>query len=256
MIYGLYLSAAGGQAETARQGVVANNMANVNTPGFKPDVMTFQLRPPEITEDDMFPDEIDPVAELVGGGLFLSRSYTNFKEAPLEYTGNTTDLALKGDGFFNVRTKDGDLAYTRAGNFIIDQEGYLTDQKGNRILMEGGEEVPVGALGDININYEGAVSSADTGEALGRLAVSRFADMTKVFKFGDNLYRTTQPDLGRGTDENATQIYQGYLEGSGANPVTEMVNMINGFRAYEANMQMIRMQDANLQTTVNDVGRV
>ncbi|MEM9658935.1 MAG: flagellar hook basal-body protein, partial [Planctomycetota bacterium] len=135
MSYGMYLSAEGAQVQSQRLEIIANNMANVETPGFKRDVPSFQARLAEaIQQGDDYPgsgSEND-----IGGGVKLIETLTDFSSGSLRHTKIPTDFAVNGDGYFKVRGADGEIFLTRAGNFLFDAQGRLITQTGNLPVLD------------------------------------------------------------------------------------------------------------------------
>lgn len=250
MIYGIWHSAAGAITQDAQVDVLANNLANVNTPGFRKEFLVFKAREAETHEDKPDLKYLNPLLDKMKGGLFLSRTYYDRQPGPIQVTDRPFDLALEGDGFLGVQ-KNGSVYYTRAGNLSVDANGVLrtADGKGEVLSADGGQiVVPEG--GAFNVSKSGEVQTA--GGAVPLMLVE-FNDQDNLFKAGDNLYEwrgATPP-----TPAAQTSVLQGALEGSSANPVTEMVQLIQAFRAYEGNLAMLRNQDSTWERAVNDVGR-
>lgn len=255
MPYGMYLSAEGAQALSSRMEVIANNMANVNTPGFKRDVVTFQARLAEAVEQGLVEDGSGAV-EDVGGGVMLENVATNFEPGPMNETGIRTDLAIQGEGFFQVQRPDGQMLLTRAGNFTVNSAtGQLvTQDTGYPVVGAGGSPVAINpALGPIQINQDGSVTQID-GEHLvpvGGLAVMKPASLGDLVKVGQNMFRSLGnvepvPSADR-------QILQGFLEGSGVNPTREMMSLIETSRLFEANTKLIQFQDDATDSLISRV---
>ncbi|MBI4614083.1 MAG: flagellar hook-basal body protein [Planctomycetes bacterium] len=240
MDYGLYLSTAGALVQDMRADQVANNLANVSTAGFRRVLQTFQERKPESFED---PAEVswqtDPI-DGVGGGLFLYRTLYDRSPGPLIATGNPLDLAIQGDGYFAVRAPDSDeVLFTRAGNFRVGPDGILhTADGGHAVLDENGSEIEV------------ADPASDTfAESIQVRVFPEDADRTPV---GGALYRFD----GEGEAFPASgRVLSGAIEQSSVHVVTEMIEMIEALRAYEANASMIRGQNDTLSRAVNEIAR-
>lgn len=243
MIYGLYLSAQGAEVQSRRLEVVANNVANAQTDAFKRDLAVFQAHPPR-----------DGGAELPGnegahtGGTTLAAVFTDFSQGPLVSTGGTYDVALAGPGFFRVAAK-GEQFLTRAGRFTVDRRGYLvTESTGAAVLARGGGRIriPTDAT-RVEIETDGSVRAFDPeGEAsvVGRIDVVLPQSSALLQKVGDGYYR----NLGRqrSAPPGTIEIRQRHIEGSGVQPVLEMLDMIEASRAFETNVNMIRAQDESL----------
>ncbi|MBN2560362.1 MAG: flagellar hook-basal body protein [Phycisphaerae bacterium] len=253
MIYGLWQSAAGLQAQEYRQAIIANNLANAETPGFKADRIAFQERLNAAATKGT-PRTRHPVLDSMTGGLFETEVYTDFdsKDAPLVPTGGSLDVAIQGDGFLTVRTSDG-LRYTRDGRMVMDSDGTLRHvASGGAMLDEQGLPIILDPAsgGKIKIDEFGNVRQG--GNLVGRVAVVDFADRQQLEKIGHDLYAS---DNARPVEANG-RIRQFYHEGSSVDPVQTLVEMIAATRAYETNARMITLQDETLGRLVNEVGRI
>jgi len=252
MISGLYISAAGTHVQSIARDVHANNLANVNTDGFKRDMALFLLRRAESVEAP-FPEWADQTWDAAGGGTFLSGTFTSFQPGPLRSTGSPYDFALAGSGFFEV--SDGkETFYTRNGNFALDDAGQLvTADHKYRVLADGGGSITLDRSrpDEIIVSPGGVISQGET--VVGRLSVVDFPDKENLRKIGGNRFTylgSRQPTSAR--DE--ARVANRCLEGSGANAIQEMVALIEAGRAYELNIRMIQAQDATLGRVVSDVG--
>jgi flagellar basal-body rod protein FlgF len=258
MIRGLYTSSSAMQVEIMRQDVIANNLANLNTSGFKKDFAVMEAKEKlklwrTNNPSSKHPDCVKfraPIGDL-GTGVNLDRIYKNFEQGNLQHTANPLDLALHGDGYFVLKNADGTLRYTRAGDFTKDANGFLVDESGRRVQ---------GDNGDIQLLEQGQFTISDDGrmvmnnQSLGKLQVVKFANPdNQLEKLEDTTFRMNN-GVAAPIDQNTT-ISQGYREMSNVNSVTEMVNMIAALRQYEANQKAITSQDETLGKAVNDVGR-
>ncbi|MCP4707757.1 MAG: flagellar hook-basal body protein [Planctomycetes bacterium] len=250
MLYGLYVSAAGALANSHRQDVVANNLANVNTVSFKRDLAQAQAR---LTEAQFSGQGryTDPVLEGTGGGIFALPTHTDFSPASLDATGRDLDLALEGRGFFQVQQGD-TVQYTRDGRFTLNESGQLityTDQL--PVLDESGGAIHLDRSLDFKVNDAGLISQG--GGVVGRLGVVDFADTSVLVKQGNNLY----VNQGGGEVQPAlVKVKQGVLENSGVNAITEMVEMIEAQRAFQTNLSMLQLQDQTLGLAVGQLGSI
>ena len=238
MIYGLYSSAAGAIAESARHDVIANNIANISTPGFKADLAVFMERSPESVEGSLGAYATE--ADGMGGGLFVSDTYTRHLQGPIEVTDNEFDLAIDGKGYFAV-TDGRDTLYTRAGAFSRDDQGRLVTPDGSHFLADAsGRAITLPLSGEIKVARDGTISA--NGEPFGAVGIYGFRDERRLAKAGSNLYDASAT----ARIEATGRIEQGALESSAVSPAEEMANMILAMRGYEANMKMIKMQDESL----------
>lgn len=266
MLNGIYLNTAEALVEEIRQDVIANNLANIGTAGFKPDTAVFRARLREALED---PSESrfgeDALLGELGGGVFLDEVTYSRQNGALEPSSNPFDLGLDGDGFFvvapggtgganaadDVGDSDGTRFYTRDGRFRRAPDGLLTTLDGRFSVLDrqgGTIRVPNGVF---EVRGDGEVLV--DGESLAFVEIAGSLDPERFEKVGAGVFRS----VGGGDPPRATAtVRQGFLERSAVGPVQEMVRLIHSHRAYEMNMQMIRMQDSTLARAVNDIGRL
>ena len=254
MIYGMYLSAAGALVEDARQNVIANNLANSMTAGYKPDEVVFSARLTEAQERNDFRLDLNPVLERLGGGVFVDD--IPYQKRPGAYTqsSNPFHVALKGDGLFAV-TDGASTFYTRAGNFQLGPDGTLVTAEGNyRVLSVEGQPIRVEGEGasNVTIDESGAVWSG--AAQVGRLKVVGRLDPMAFTKVGDNVYAARPGAVPAPAPE--TTVHQFLLEESAVNSIQEMVSLIKSYRAFEANMRILRLQDESFAKTVNQVAKL
>jgi flagellar basal-body rod protein FlgF len=222
---GLYIAASGMVSEMARQDLIANDLANASTPGYKSD------RAVQGSFGNLLLQNTQTGAAVgsLGTGARIERQVTDLSAAPIKETGEDLDLAVEGDGYFAVRTAQG-VRYTRNGQFSQAANGTLIDQRNNPVLGQNGQPVRVGTDGKVA-----------TG-SVGIFAVNN------ARKTGDNLFQGTA--TGRGTG----QVRSGALEGSGADPVRAMTDMIASLRAFESGQKVITTIDGTLNKAANQVG--
>lgn len=213
----------GGLRQERKLDATSNNLANVDTAGFKKDVISFDR-------------------------MFKARFNTDFSEGDIRNTGNTLDLALEGKGFFKVRTASG-INYTRNGNFSLNADKILVDQNGDPVLGNSGPITIDGEQVDINDNGEVYVD----GNLIDSLDIVNFDDPTKLKKKGLNNFTYN----GNASDEKKpdhTSVKQRELEGANVKTVDEMVNMIDHNRMYEVFQKMILTFDEIDDKAVNNLG--
>ncbi len=255
MIRGLYTGASGMLAEMTRTDVISSNLANVNTTGFKKDRAIFRAFPEmnihrindpvSVGLDRIFDPR--PFIGMMGTGVVVDEVNTDFSQGAINTTSNPLDIALKGEGFFEVQTPDG-IRFTRDGSFSMSRDGYIITKDGHYVLGEAGQ-VRLPQEGEIVINRLGEVFVS--GQFMDRLRVVTFADPNLLVKQGNNLYISETPPL-----QVDAEVIQGALEGANLNTVTEMVDLITAFRAYEASQKVIRTHDETLDRAVNDIARL
>ncbi len=251
MLYGMYLSAGGALVEEARQAVIANNIANSGTAGYKSDAASFRKRLTEAREGTAGSGaRPDPLLEGLSGGVFLDEISFSRQPGPLFATGNPLDLAIRGDGFFAVSDGQRTL-YTRSGSFRLNAAGELVTADGRfRVLGVDGRPIRLGP-GKVEVGPRGTITV--DGRPAGRILVAGKLDPSLFEKTGGSYFRY----LGSGNPPaSAAEVAQGHLEGSDVNAVGEMVKLIQSHRAYEANLQMVRIQDSTLGRSVNELGRI
>ncbi|WP_069998890.1 flagellar basal-body rod protein FlgF [Cellulosilyticum sp. I15G10I2] len=255
MIRGLYTAATGMNVQTKKMDIISNDLANVNTTGYKKDTTIIASFPQVLASriDDM--QNHIPNNGTIGNmslGAKVDEVYTNFIQGSVIKTDGMVDVAIQGEGFFAVQTPGGVL-YTRDGNFSINQEGQVVTKEGYYLLSQGGTPLELGQ--DFLLNG-GTVTIKESGELyrgselVDTIALVRFDDPKTLTKVNDNLYEAGAPGV-----PFQGSIIQGFLEASNVNPVIAMVDMITVSRAYEANQKVIQTHDALLNKTVNEVGR-
>jgi flagellar basal-body rod protein FlgF len=244
----MYISAEGAAAQARRLEVIANNLANVDTAGFKQDVPTFQARFAEAIQRGQAQPG-DRSINDIGGGVKIIDVQTDHSTGQLKHTGNELDLAINGKGFFHVRGEDGQQYLSRAGNFALDTQGRLVTQNGHRpVLDQSGSEIVLSRELPMSISPDGFISQAGAISALGMSQPESLGDLVKV---GNNLFKPLGNVQPLALAER--NIRQGYLEMSGANPVRQMMAMIETTRAFEANTRMIQNQDTMLGALISRV---
>jgi len=250
MPYGLYISAEGAHAQSKRLEVVANNLANVDTVGFKRELAIFQARYAEETQqgnDDPSSGSINNV----GGGILVRETKTDFSGGPLKRTQVNTDLAIDGDGFFVVE-KGGEKFLTRAGNFRLTERGELVTQQGYPVLTETGSPIVIDRNnGPWEMSPTGVIRQGNTIQTVAIVVPKSSDDLTKA---GENLFRTAgDPDP---VAAGQRKVASGYLEQSQVRPTMEMMDLIEASRGVEMNLNMMQTQDQMLSSLISRVLRV
>jgi flagellar basal-body rod protein FlgF len=227
--------------------VIANNIANVSTPGFKRDSAKFEeyvamMRPAEGQKG------MQPVSFVKDAGVTRDTGQGN-----IEQTGATYDLAISGKGYFAVQTPAG-MRYTRDGHFTLDGSGNLVTSQGYQVQGDGGAITIAPTDGDINIAPDGMISSVvnGVGNQLGKIKVVDFADDTLLTKQGSSLYSTGQTPNTPAT----VNIRQGALEASNVQPVIEISKMLEVQRAYEATANLSKSEEDMMRQAIDRLGQV
>lgn len=255
----LSVAALGMSAQQKTVDNIANNLANVNTTGFKRSTIAFQ---------DLFYQNV--AASKRGEGLNSGNSggpqlqlghgakpvatVRNFTQGALSETGGSMDIAINGDGFFQVEMPDGSIAYTRDGNFSLDAEGRMVTQSG--LALADQIYVPEDAVG-VQISQNGTVTAKLSGDQgtidLGQIELAKFVNPGGLEALGDNLYGQTEtsgmPFYGSPGMDSFGGLQQGFLEQSNVDIVTEMVNLIQAQRAYETNSKMVQTVEDMMSMT-------
>jgi len=259
MIRSLWIAATGMQAQSFNIDVIANNLANVNTSGYKRSRADFQdllyqtLRPSGVPSSA---DTQVPTGIQIGHGTKPVATQKIFIQGNNQATQNELDMAIEGDGFFQILRPNGDMAYTRSGAFKLDKEGRIVNSDG--LPLEPEIAIPSDAI-SVNIGYDGTISAFLSGETeateLGTIELSRFINPAGLNSIGMNLYLETEasgdPITGIAGEDGLGSISQGYLEMSNVRVVDEMVKMISAQRAYEINSKSIKAADEMLQIANN-----
>ncbi|EKE03830.1 MAG: hypothetical protein ACD_20C00147G0011 [uncultured bacterium] len=257
MVRGIDIAATGMVSLTHYHDIIANNLANINTPGFKQTLASFKnLENLEVSKIDAaqgFKNNESP--GIVSAGSVLDSTTFDFRQGSVKATGNPLDLAIQGDGFFVVRTPDGD-AYTRNGNFIKSEDGSITTLDGYPVLGESGNPLSVNSNnfdpkklkilsnGDLEINKE----------IVDKVKVVDFNDRSQLKTLGNSLFKPVNEDNVK--DAENYQITQGSLESSNANVIESMIKSIEAMRAYEVLTKNIETVTRGINKTVNEVGRI
>ena len=244
MAYGLYISAEGAQAQSVRLETLSNNIANASTPGFKRDLAVFEARYAEATARGQdYPGSHS--RNDLGGGIQLAGTKTDFSPGPLKKTGNDTDLAIQGEGFFMVRRGEQNML-TRAGDFVFSPDGMLQTPDGYPVLSEDGQPVQLDLnAGPVSVNASGTLQQANTNINLALVRPKSLGDLAKA---GENLFLPLAPVAALPPEQR--QVAVGHVEQSAVKPAQEMMELIETSRVFEANVNMVRYQDQMLGTLI------
>jgi len=251
MIDALYISASGLRGEQKQIDVISNNVANMQTPGFKRSRVNFV----DVATAAVGGGPAAP-AEHRGDGTRVASTSAFFGAGELRQTGNPLDVAIDGDGFFEVEGADGRLLYTRDGQFRVDAEGNLVTVQG--LKLAHGLQIPAGAT-DVRIDPNGAVSAVLAGDTartdLGTLELATFAAPDALDAIGDNTFAATDaagaPTYSQPGDTATGRLQQGYVEGSNVEMIDEMSSLVLAQRAYQLNARVLQASDQILETINN-----
>lgn len=258
MSYGLYTAASGMLVNMYRMDVIGNNLANVNTTGFKPDVAAFHWREPARVESGVSSIAPKKMLERLGGGVGLSPNITNFTDGHLEETGNPLDVAIQGKGFFKFATGAGEgaerMRFGRDGRFTISGDGYLVHAgSGMRVLDEDDNPIQLQSTGRVVVHPDGTIEQA--GTAVARLGVILPPDLKQLHKAGENMFTLDNVSQKSLLPSNAS-VKGGWLEGSGVDSMSMMMELTSASNAISANARMLQMHDELMNTAINRLGRV
>lgn len=247
MPYGMYLSAAGAHVQSHRLEVLSHNLANVNTPAFKPSLAILQARHNRsISEGEVSPGT--GRLEDIGGGVRIQPSETQFGVGPMEATGGKTDFAINDPNSFFVVRRGEEQFLTRAGGFLFNASGVLTTPAGDTVLGSDGSPIQIDPSVPFQVHYDGSIQQEGSRAML---MVAKPPAMNELVREGANLFRSPQPVESVPPEER--KVVAGYLEKSGVNPTAAMMELIEASRAYESNLRLIQHQD---QAYGNLIGRV
>jgi flagellar basal-body rod protein FlgF len=243
MNVGLYQAAAALNANSRWQEVISENLAASSVPGYKKQELSFASFQAGL-----------PGAALAGAETMMPKvsTATNFQPGTLRATGEKTDLAVEGDGFFEVQLPNGAHAYTRDGEFHLDAQGQLVTKQGYAVLGDGG---PV----QFDLNNPAPFSVAPTGEVSqgadvkGRIKLVSFSNPQRLTALGNGCFQPSDPTQRPQEAANAT-LRQGFLETANTSPVLEMANLVTAMRLFETNQRVMQMHDERMGRAISELG--
>lgn len=259
MIRALYTAASGMKAQETNIDVISNNLANVNTTGYKKSLASFQdlfyqsvVEPGAATSNTTK----NPTGIQIGLGVKTASVQKVFSQGDLQNTNNPLDVAIEGDGFFQVQMPDGSIAYTRSGSFRLTEDGTIVNADGYTIdpgvtIDATAESITIAKNGDV---FQKTPGNA-TATQVGTFTAVRFPNNAGLKPVGQNLYIETQssgtPTTGTFSENGFGRVSQGFLESSNVSVVEQVVNMITAQRAYEASSKGITTSDEMLSQAIN-----
>jgi len=262
MLRALWTAASGMNAQQLNVDVIANNLANVNTSGFKRSRVDFQ---DVLYQTDRVPGSASargsqlPTGIQVGLGTRPGAVYKLFSQGTFQATGNELDMVIEGNGFFQVVQPDGSTAYTRDGGFKLDTQGRVVTSDGYTLepeitIPQEATQIAIGQDGTVSVQMPGQVEMQEVGQ----IQLASFVNPSGLSSIGKNLFVATaasgDPQTGTPGLQNLGSLVQGYIEQSNVDVVQEMVQMIVAMRAYEVNSKAIQTSDEMLQVA-NQVRR-
>lgn len=247
MIYGLYQSAAGMMVNEYRQNVLANNLANAETTGFKREIATFAERL-RASQAGRRVGPTNDLMEALSGGIWLARTDTDFSEGAFVNSDNPLDVALAGPGFLRVAA-DGHEYLTRDGRMVMDRDGWLVAAvDGGSILGHAGQPIRLNPRGgEVSIDEDGRITQ--DGVRVGWLGLVDVRDYQALRKAGASRFAADEVEL----TPSPARVIPGFTEHSGVAPIKELTTMIEASRAYQFNAQMVTLQDQSAGRLINAV---
>ncbi|WP_411348161.1 flagellar hook-basal body protein [Paenibacillus sp. WLX2291] len=295
MLRGLYTAASGMITQQRRHDTITQNIANINTPGYK-EVESIERSFPEMLISLSGGDQgqtsrqigrintgvlaEESVSVNVQGDVRQTNSLDDFAivsemnlpnpatgqnipfDASGKYVADNGTITYRPQAFFAVTGKDGETGYTRDGNFQLDGAGNLRTSTGNAVLGSNGNPVTLqGSMSDYNVDSRGVISSKQTGQQVGQIGITVVNQPGLMTRTGDGLFQisaanTAEAGVRQLQAADNVELRQGYLEGSTVDAAASMVELSAALRAYEANQKIVQFYDKSLDKTVNDVGRV
>ena len=243
MIQGIYIASRGMTPLMQQQDQIANNLANINTTGYKQSGLFIKSYHKYLANDLQEP--------FANRDIKADEVYIDYREGPMKLTKATLDLFIKGTGFFKIMTDEG-VQYTRNGNFSLDKDGLIITSTGAKVM---------GTEGYIRVEDDEPIVISETGEIIqenvtrGVLKIVDFEKPYALQRCGNGCFRPLLPDAPEQKSAGYL-IRQGYLEGSNVDMVRNMVQMISSYRTFEADQKALHAQDETLEKAVNQIGRV
>lgn len=259
MDYGFWLAATGIHTNSYRLDVAANNLANVQTNGYKPDFTMLMQRLPERIEDNLPLRHPNVLLEQLGGGALVAPTRTNFTPGVIEETSGPLDVALKGPGFLAVDLGKGQpaerLRFTRDGRMTLDEGGWLTHiASRGQVVDENDQPIRLNPASRVTIDESGCV--IQDGIMVARLQVSEPADLTQLRKNGQNMFSLSADALSTRRPAAETAVLQQHLELSGVDPIKALLAMSRAASAVEQSTRMLQYHDETIEAAISRFGRV
>lgn len=258
MNYGLYLSASGVLTNSYRQDVFANNLANVNTVGYKPDLPVLTPRQPEAAEDHTPFGTANDLLDRLGGGVLAGPQRTSFAAGPIEQTGRDLDVALTdATSFFAVQHTDPtsgntDIRLTRDGRLAVDSQGFVVTATGHRVLGNNDQPIAVEPGVQLTVTPDGRLQQ--NGADVAQLQVATVNKPAQLEKAGANLFAFKGNDPRTATP--VVNLRVGAIESSATNAISTMMSVMASSKAAQGNARLIQYHDQLMDKAVNTLGRV
>lgn len=256
MNYGLTLSASGMLTAMHRMDVAANNLANVNTVAFKPDLALSAKREAARIEDGLYHIDSNTLLERLGAGALSTPTITNFTPSAPELTNNPLDVAILGEGFFILESgADGDeVQFSRDGRFTIDDRGRLVSATtGQAVLNDQDQPIFINRDEPVHISTGGVVEQ--NGRRLGRIQIASVPNRNHLVKIGENLYHAN-PAIAEARFPTGSLVQPGAIETSGVNPIRAMLDVTDAGTAVRNNTRLMEIHDQLMDRAINNFGRI
>lgn len=272
MFKGFYTAASGMLTQQRKTQMLSNNLANSNTPGYKSDQSAIRSFP-ELMQQSVGRNNMSSVTEKaqigsIATGVYMQEAIPNFIQGDITQTELNTDLALvngnvpgnednnQGSIFFTLQNADGEVRYSRNGNFTLDGQGYLTNGSGLYVLDENNEQIQL-TNDNFTVSNDGIITGSN-GEDY-RIGVSYTDNPESLSKEGDGLYSPEEGEvLLSAYDANGVtfQVNQGFLESSNVDTAKTMTDMMTAYRAFEANQKILQAYDKSMDKAANEIGKI
>jgi flagellar basal-body rod protein FlgF len=258
MNYGLQLAASGALTSLYRMDVLANNLANLGTTGFKPDLPAVRQRDVARVEDGLGFLPSNTLLERLGGGVMSAPNRISFEQGPLSQTGDPLDAAIEGEGFFVMRDETAkgpeSLRLTRDGRFTRDTQGRLVSATtGMPVLDTSGRAIPLASDAPVLLHGDGTLSQK--GQAVAQLRIATITDKSRLGKLGHGTF-TVPADALKGRQPPAGQVKQGFTEGAAVDPISVLTAINDAARSAEGAYGLIQGHDHLLDRAINGLGRI
>ena len=258
MVTGIDAAASGMMAQQLNIDVISNNLANVNTAGFKQFIPVFKNISDVVLKEKNNQDNqnTDKTIGILSAGSVLDSTILDLQQGALKKTDNKLDFALNGNGFFAVGTQNGDC-YTRNGSFSVDDKGTLITKDGNPVLNQSGSSIKIDVaktgIDKLNVTEDGTIFLGK--QEIDKLKIVSFDKPEDLTSLGSSLYKPANSNV-TPTEAKDCKVDQGFTEGSNSNVIETMINTISATRTYETLSKVVKTTEMTLDKAVNDVGRV
>ncbi|GLH64101.1 flagellar hook-basal body protein [Parageobacillus sp. G301] len=277
MLRGFYTAASGMMAQQRRIEMLTNNIANANTPGYKsdqaalrafPELLLSRLDKATVPTKTPRSFPLQPTIGSINTGVYMQELIPNFRQGDIKETGQPTDIALingtlpvdaetgkEGTLFFVVQNENGDIRYTRNGNFTLNPQGFLTTNDGWYVLDENGRRIQLPST-NFTVNADGTIVA--NNNRIARINIAFAANPNTLVKEGNGLFRSENGVLpsALGNPNVTYTLKQGFLERANVDLNRAMTEMLSAYRAFEANQKIVQAYDRSMDKAVNEIGRL